>query len=91
MIFNFANVVPGGLVVFVPSYSFLHSVIAVWENNKLLERLKAKKKVFMEPKNASEVDAVLQEYAVAIEQVCESKFCFNTTIGRERIPDLCPY
>ncbi|KAJ3553369.1 hypothetical protein NM688_g3650 [Phlebia brevispora] len=68
MIFNFANVVPDGMVVFVPSYSFLHSVTAVWESNKLLDRLKVKKKLFMEPKNTSEVDAVLHDYAAAIEQ-----------------------
>ena len=91
MIFNFANVVPGGLVIFVPSYSFLHSVTGVWEKNKLLDRLKAKKKLFMEPKNTSEVDAVLQEYAAAIAQVRSIKLRHSTTIGRARIPDLCPY
>ena len=69
MIYNFASVVPGGMVVFVPSYSFLHAVVSVWESNKLFERLKAKKRVFMEPKETSEVDAVLRDYAAAVEQV----------------------
>lgn len=45
VLFNFANLVPSGMVVFVPSYSFLHSVMAIWEKNGLLERLRTKKKV----------------------------------------------
>ena len=91
MIFNFASVVPDGLVVFVPSYNFLHSVTGVWEKSKLLDRLKTKKKLFMEPKNTSEVDAVLQEYAAAIAQVRGISSRHSTTIGRVKIPDLCPY
>ena len=45
VLFNFANRVPGGMVVFVPSYAFLHSVMGSWEKSGLLERLRSKKKV----------------------------------------------
>ena len=57
------------MVVFLPSYGFLHVVTAAWEKSKLLDRLAAKKKVFMEPKETSDVDLVLRGYAAAIEQV----------------------
>ena len=70
MLVNFTNVVPGGIVVFVPSYAFLNSVTSVWQSSKLLDRLRTKKKVFSEPKDSGEVESVLREYAVAIEQVC---------------------
>ena len=72
MIFNFANMVPGGIVVFLPSYNFLHAVTSAWESSKLLERLKTKKRVFVEPKETSDVDAVLRDYATAVEQVSMS-------------------
>lgn len=42
---NFANVVPSGMVVFVPSYSFLHVLINAWESSGTLEKLRSKKRV----------------------------------------------
>lgn len=42
---NFANVVPAGMVVFVPSYSFLHLVTNTWQSSGLLDKLRLKKKV----------------------------------------------
>ncbi|KAI0688447.1 DNA repair helicase [Cytidiella melzeri] len=63
---NFANVIPGGMVVFVPSYSFLHLVVEHWQGSGLFDKLKAKKKVFMEPQENSEVDAVLRDYAAEV-------------------------
>jgi hypothetical protein len=44
---NFTNLMPGGMVVFVPSYSFLNLVIKHWQGNGLLEKLRAKKKVIV--------------------------------------------
>lgn len=69
VIFNFTNVVPGGMVVFVPSYSFLHNVVVVWEKSGLMERLQSKKKVFTEPQDSGEVETVLRDYAAEIEAV----------------------
>ena len=42
---NFANMVPGGMVVFVPSYAFLHSIMTTWEKAGVMDRLRSKKKV----------------------------------------------
>lgn len=45
IILNFANVVPGGMVVFVPSYSFLRQITAAWEADGTLKKLSSKKRV----------------------------------------------
>ncbi|KAH9856751.1 DNA repair helicase [Lenzites betulinus] len=44
ILLNFTNVVPGGMVVFVPSYAFLHAVTKQWKSGGLLDKLNAKKK-----------------------------------------------
>lgn len=66
VLFNFASVVPAGMVVFVPSYGFLHTVMGVWEKSGALQRLQSKKKVFTEPQESADVDTVLREYAAEI-------------------------
>ncbi|XP_054242444.1 ATP-dependent DNA helicase DDX11 isoform X1 [Indicator indicator] len=63
---NLCNVVPGGVVCFFPSYDYEKQVYAHWEKTGLLTRLAAKKKVFQEPKKASQVEQVLVEYAKCI-------------------------
>ncbi|BGP16056.1 hypothetical protein JCM10213_006808 [Rhodosporidiobolus nylandii] len=60
---SIATVVPKGMVVFVPSYDFLHNVQSRWETSGMLKRLSAKKQAFWEPKSSAEVDTVLREYA----------------------------
>ncbi|CCM02979.1 uncharacterized protein FIBRA_05094 [Fibroporia radiculosa] len=45
ILLNFSNLVPGGMVVFLPSYSFLNVVKTAWEGSGLMNKLKAKKKV----------------------------------------------
>ncbi|EMD33187.1 hypothetical protein CERSUDRAFT_108361 [Gelatoporia subvermispora B] len=69
---NFANIVPGGMVVFLPSYSFLHSVKSSWEASGIMGKLSAKKKLFMEPQESTQVEAVLRDYAAEIQQTVRS-------------------
>lgn len=45
MLLNFANIVPAGMVVFVPSYGFLHVTLEKWKAGGVLEKLNARKKV----------------------------------------------
>ena len=45
ILLNFTNVVPAGMVVFVPSYGFLNVVTEKWRASGVLEKLGAKKKV----------------------------------------------
>lgn len=68
---NLCNIIPAGLVVFVPSYAFLEKVMTRWRDSSsggILQRLGSKKKIFTEPKTTMEVDKVLGEYKAAITQ-----------------------
>ncbi|EST05055.1 ATP-dependent helicase, C-terminal [Kalmanozyma brasiliensis GHG001] len=69
-IINLCNIIPAGLVVFVPSYAFLDRIMARWKDagsGGLLQRLGSKKKIFTEPKTTMAVDQVLGEYTAAIQ------------------------
>ncbi|KAM9311458.1 ATP-dependent DNA helicase DDX11 [Gastrophryne carolinensis] len=63
---NLCNVVPGGLVCFFPSYEYQKLILDHWEKTGQLKRLAVKKKIFQEPKKASQVDQVLAEYSRCI-------------------------
>jgi chromosome transmission fidelity protein 1 len=43
---NLVTLVPDGIVVFFPSYSFLNAVRAKWKETGILDRLGLKKTVF---------------------------------------------
>lgn len=69
---NICSVVPDGVVVFFPSYSYLSEILKRWAilspgtTQSILQRLEAKKSLFQESKELS-VDAILQGYAAAID------------------------
>jgi chromosome transmission fidelity protein 1 len=69
---NICTIVPDGVVVFFPSYAYLSSILLRWEispsqgDKTLLQRLEGKKSLFKESKDLS-VDAILQDYAQAID------------------------
>ncbi|KAI1004338.1 ATP-dependent DNA helicase [Podosphaera aphanis] len=70
-ILNICTIVPDGVVVFFPSYNYLNSIVSRWstpltQDQSLLQRLEAKKRVFHESKDTS-VEKILQEYAHAID------------------------
>lgn len=70
---NICTIVPDGVVVFFPSYSFLETVAQHWSlppmsstsGNSIWQRLEGKKSLFREKKDAG-VDEVLSEYGRAI-------------------------
>ncbi|KAF9219229.1 DNA repair helicase [Gyrodon lividus] len=66
LILNLCNVVPGGLVVFFPSYSSLGCARKTWNAAHLLHKFGLKKKVFLEPQDSSTVESTLREYADAV-------------------------
>uniref|UniRef100_A0A8C2V5Z1 DEAD/H-box helicase 11 n=1 Tax=Chinchilla lanigera TaxID=34839 RepID=A0A8C2V5Z1_CHILA len=63
---NLCSVVPGGLVCFFPSYEYQHQVLAHWDKSGMLARLAVRKKIFQEPRKASQVEQVLAAYARCI-------------------------
>ena len=64
---NVSNVVPGGVVVFFPSYDYEKLIYSHWEKTGVIRRLEAKKKVFREPRKANQVDFLLGQYTSIIE------------------------
>ncbi|KAH7885110.1 helicase C-terminal domain-containing protein [Phlebopus sp. FC_14] len=65
IILNFCNVIPGGLVVFFPSYLSLSFARTTWDAAHLLHKFGMKKKVFLEPQESSAVESTLRSYADA--------------------------
>ncbi|KAF9292632.1 DEAD H (Asp-Glu-Ala-Asp His) box helicase 11 [Mortierella alpina] len=65
---NLLNMIPDGVVVFFVSYSYMAQVLARWKHKpaptsiSILERIQARKRVFIEPREASEADRMLKEY-----------------------------
>ncbi|WBW72840.1 ATP-dependent DNA helicase Chl1 [Schizosaccharomyces osmophilus] len=65
---NFTSLVPDGVVVFFPSFSYLQFITDVWKNDGILERLQKKKPVFVESKDHSEKTLKLfDEYSEMVE------------------------
>ncbi|KAJ8245621.1 hypothetical protein GJAV_G00272710 [Gymnothorax javanicus] len=69
---NLCNVVPGGVVCFFPSYEYERRILAHWDAAGALNRLSVKKKIFQEPKKASQVEQVLTEYSKCIRHCSSS-------------------
>lgn len=65
---NVCNAVPAGIVCFFPSYEYEQIVYQHFEKSGVLEKLSKKKKIFREPKKTSDVDGILEEYALHISQ-----------------------
>ncbi|XP_072940109.1 ATP-dependent DNA helicase DDX11 [Epargyreus clarus] len=63
---NICSIVPGGVVCFLPSYSYEQTVYDHLKNSKVIDIISKKKSIFREPKSANEVDQVLQKFASAI-------------------------
>ncbi|GAW07012.1 helicase C-terminal domain-containing protein [Lentinula edodes] len=69
IILNFTRIIPGGMIVFFPSYKFLENAKSAWAlatGGGYLEKFGAKKKVFFEPEDQAAVEGVLQQYATAV-------------------------
>ncbi|TYJ52793.1 hypothetical protein B9479_006597 [Cryptococcus floricola] len=65
-ILSVVNMVPDGVVVFVPSYAFLDKVKTLWTKTGLLEKLEVKKQLFYEPQTSGDVETILRDYSLAI-------------------------
>ncbi|CAH2071009.1 unnamed protein product, partial [Iphiclides podalirius] len=63
---NICSIVPGGVVCFLPSYSYEQTVYEHLKNNKFIDGISRKKSIFREPKSATEVDQVLQKFATVV-------------------------
>lgn len=63
VLFNLSGVVPSGLVVFLPSYKYEKHAVRRWKETGIWDQIKKRKKVFIEPKSAREVEETLKCYS----------------------------
>jgi chromosome transmission fidelity protein 1 len=78
---NLLNMIPDGVVVFFVSYSYMAQVLARWQvkppgggvggsatvSKTIMEKIQARKRVFVEPREATDADRMLKEYQECIE------------------------
>jgi chromosome transmission fidelity protein 1 len=57
------RVVPSGIIVFLPSYTYEAHLVRRWTETGLLQRLQRSKRVHREPKNSQGVEPVLEAYS----------------------------
>ncbi|XP_043283934.1 ATP-dependent DNA helicase DDX11 isoform X2 [Venturia canescens] len=60
---NLCNIVPGGVVVFLPSYGYEEALYKHLDKEGIITKIRGKKQVYREPKLASQVNLVLDNYA----------------------------
>lgn len=65
LLVNASRVVPGGVVVFFPSFSYADAVYACWKSSGVLQQLSNRKKVFQEPRSTGDVESILTEYTAS--------------------------
>jgi len=65
VLMNACNVIPGGVVVFFPSYEYESRAFEYLKKGGDISKLEQKKKVFREPKKSNEMDKVLRDYSRA--------------------------
>ncbi|VDP32290.1 unnamed protein product, partial [Soboliphyme baturini] len=80
ILISLATVVPGGVVCFFSSYGYLSAVCDALSSDSMLQELETLKRVFIEPKNASQVPSLLKEYAENV-QMSEG-INFSDDLGR---------
>ncbi|KAH6600328.1 hypothetical protein BASA61_002334 [Batrachochytrium salamandrivorans] len=66
---NYCNVIPGGIVAFFVSYSYMESVVRRWRTSGIWDRISKRKTIFLEPASVGEVDRVLRDYVGVIDRV----------------------
>ena len=67
LLVNACAVVPGGVVVFFPSFKYADDVYARWVKTNAVGQLSKHKFVFREPRTAAKVEKVLRDFAAAVD------------------------
>lgn len=64
---NLCSIVPGGIIVFFPSFQLESDVMNMWQESSILENISKRKVVFREPRSSHLVEKVLQEFSSSIQ------------------------
>jgi DNA excision repair protein ERCC-2 len=68
LLVELARIVPDGIVVFFPSYSYMEEIVTEWNKLALIEDLLKYKLLFIETKDQAQTSLALQNYKNAIER-----------------------
>uniref|UniRef100_A0A7S2R967 ATP-dependent helicase C-terminal domain-containing protein n=1 Tax=Eucampia antarctica TaxID=49252 RepID=A0A7S2R967_9STRA len=63
VLLNCCSIIPAGVVVFLPSYSYEAHLVRRWKKTGIFDRIDKKKKIFREPKNSSDLETCLLTYS----------------------------
>jgi len=63
VLFNLSGIVPSGLVVFLPSYNYENHAVRRWKETGIWKQINQRKKIYIEPKNARDVEETLKCYS----------------------------
>ncbi|XP_043503572.1 ATP-dependent DNA helicase DDX11 [Polistes fuscatus] len=66
MLINFCNIIPAGIVIFLPSYDYENIVYEHLYKSGVITKIRLKKQIFREPKSTSQVSDVLEQYSRCI-------------------------
>ncbi|KAH7479926.1 Fanconi anemia group J protein [Phytophthora ramorum] len=67
LLLQYSQAVPGGILMFFPSYSLLNKLTTRWKKTKLWSQLEQFKAMYSEPRNAGkDFDALLEDYKKTI-------------------------
>ncbi|KAL0127028.1 hypothetical protein PUN28_005395 [Cardiocondyla obscurior] len=82
---NLCNIVPAGIVVFFPSYNYEDIVFKHLDKSGIISKISVKKRIFREPKLASQVNVILDQYAHSIknpQSPCNGALLFSVVGGK---------
>mmetsp|Transcript_42978 Transcript_42978/g.69017 ORF Transcript_42978/g.69017 Transcript_42978/m.69017 type:complete len:799 (+) Transcript_42978:75-2471(+) len=79
---NICTIVPGGTVIFLPSYSYLDQLMARWGQTKLLESLRARTDMFQESRQVGDTGRFLSKYNLACSSGRKKAVLFSVVGGK---------
>ena len=63
IVLNCCSVIPAGVVIFLPSYTYEAHIVNHWKKTGIFEKINRKKNVFREPKNPRHIEKCLATYS----------------------------
>ncbi|CAL8098354.1 unnamed protein product [Calicophoron daubneyi] len=68
VVLNACQIVPGGVLCFLPSYGLMDKLVQRWETTGLLDELRHVKHVMVEPRSSVGLDAWVGEFYAAVDR-----------------------
>ncbi|KAG0425268.1 hypothetical protein HPB47_027567 [Ixodes persulcatus] len=83
---NFCRVIPGGVLLFFPSYAVMKSFVDFWTSNGIMASLTLVKPVVMEMQRGVDFSTLIQEYYENVDSA-EKKGCILMAVCRGRMSE----